>query len=192
MSDPQVPPPIPQAPQSPLAAPAPAPVPPYAAPVPPTTASAYSPPPGAYLQPAQGYQKVGGDYTPPAAGKKSGTPGVVGLVLSLLVLIVPGIIAGITGFAIGEGLDVYLMENGEGLDFLAPVRSEVFLAEVTFWIATPIGITAFVLGIIGARRVRRARGAGIAAIVLSAVAALSYAAVGTLAFVGGVTAAVVA
>ncbi len=179
-----MPPPVPQAPHPPFAPAGPPPqtgyapqpgYPPPGYPAPPV----YAPPPGAYAAGPAGYQQIGGPYTPPAPGAPASSAiGVWALVLALIALIVPSVMAWVTGFAIGAGIgesDLLMLgeSDPDSLAFLAPVRDQVLWAEIAFWGGTVLGLWALVQGIVAIAR-RRGRGQGIGAVVLAVVASGSY------------------
>ncbi|QTV79902.1 hypothetical protein [Microbacterium sp. NIBRBAC000506063] len=112
MSDPQLPPPVPQAPYPPFGQSS-APsggqhaLPPQGFPQPPQgQPPVYSPPAGAYAAGPTGYHGVGGPYTPPTpvSPKASSAIGVWALILALIALIVPSVVGGVAGFEMGMRL----------------------------------------------------------------------------------------
>ncbi len=140
------------------------------------------PPPGYYVPPAGAYAAGPNGY-PPYAGYPAPTPakggaalGVVALILALVALILPTIIAGSAGFAIGFGLGeegLVAAERTSGLHALAPVRGAVLWAEIAFWFGTVLGIWALVQGAIAIAR-RRGRVPGITAVVIAFLAVGVY------------------
>lgn len=169
MTDPQLPPygSVPPAPPIPPA--------PGYQPVPP--APAYQTPPGAYDAPVGGYSApLGGYQAPQTSPPKSAVLGVIALTLSLVAAVVAPILAGVSGYQIGFVLPTvmqYVDESTSDLSFLAPVRDQVLMGEIGFWIGALVGITAIVLGITAIAK-RRGRGVGIAALILSVLAPLIF------------------
>lgn len=163
MTDPQFPPPVPQAPgfQAPAA-------PGYPAP----PAPAHQAPPGAYPAPVGGYGAPAGAYAasdgPLSSQPKSSVLGLVAFALSILAAVVASIVAGIAGYQIGFTLPTVAQQidgTTSDLSFLAPVREQVLMGEVSFWLGTLAGIAAIVLGIMAIVK-RAGRAWGITALVL--------------------------
>lgn len=108
---------------------------------------------------------------PPARRRRLGAIALTAALVALL----GGAVAGATAlYAIGLGAGPGIENAGttierSGLAFLTPVRGWVLMAEITFWVATALGITALVLGIVATAR-NRGRGTGIAAIGIAAIA----------------------
>ena len=152
MTDPQLPPPAPYTP------------------VPP--APAYQTPPGAYPAPVGGYGAPAGTYQPPqTAAAGSVALGVVAFVLSVVAGVVAPIIGGIGGYQIGYGLPSvmqYVDPSTSDLSFLSPVRDQVLVGEIGFWVGTVSGLTAIVLGIIAIAK-RRGRVWGIVSLILAGI-----------------------
>ncbi|WP_083511283.1 hypothetical protein [Microbacterium sp. XT11] len=191
MTDPQLPPsgalpPVPPAPQPPAAQP-PAPQYPGYAQAPGTTPSpsvqpAYAPtvqtpPPGAYQVPVGGYPAPSGGYAVPEPGKPTGSGmfGVLAFVFGLIAGIVAPIVIGFLGVEIGTRIPAGIDAGNTDrlLEVLSPARDQVLWAEITFWIATVLGIAAIVLGILSIRA-RRSRGLGITGLVLAVLGPLLY------------------
>lgn len=158
----------------PEAAPAQTP-PPGAPPLPtaqPATPGYYAPPAGAYVAPAGGYQQYPGAYGRPAAPAGAKGLGTVALILALAALIIPTIIAAVTGYTIGAELGergIETLGRTSDLSMLTKVRDSVLWAEIAFWLGTALGIWAIVQGFIAIGK-RRGRGAGIAAVIIAFVA----------------------
>ncbi|KNY06347.1 hypothetical protein AKH00_11295 [Microbacterium sp. GCS4] len=154
-------------------------------PVPPASAPAGFPapgaptpqaaPPGAYQVPVGGYAPSPGGYqVPEVPARKSGFLGILALVLAIVAGVVVPIVAGVAGFEIGvripSGIDT---NDPELLSTLSPARDQVLWAEIAFWAGTVLGIAAIVIGILGIVR-RQGRGAGIAALVVAAIAPVIF------------------
>lgn len=156
-----------------------APAPGYSAPTPGYSAptGAYSPPPAMGTPPygAPVAQTYG--VAPAAPVKRSNVLGIVALVASLFVLIVVPILtygpAHAIGAFIGQPAIALALDNSDDLSVLAPVRGDVLMAEVWFWVGTLVGIAALVLGIVAIAK-RAGRGMGITAIILSVLAPIGY------------------
>lgn len=163
MTDPQFPPPVPQAPgfQAPAA-------PGYPAPPAPT----HQPPPGAYPAPVGGYGSPAGAYAPSGEPRssqpKSAVLGLVAFALSILAAVVASIVAGVAGYQIGFTLPTVMQQidgTTSDLSFLAPVREQVLMGEVSFWLGTLAGIAAIALGIMAIVK-RAGRAWGITALIV--------------------------
>ncbi|MCE7482234.1 hypothetical protein AB0301_07155 [Microbacterium profundi] len=162
MTDPQFPPPVPQAPgHQPPAAPGY-----HAAPAPTPT---YQAPPGAYSAPVGGYGAPTGAYQPSdAPQQKSSALGIVAFALSIVAAVVAPIVAGAAGYQIGFRLPTVMQQidgSTSDLSFLAPVRDQVLMGEVSFWLGTLAGIAAIVLGIMAIVK-RAGRAWGVTALIL--------------------------
>jgi len=109
----------------------------------------------------------------PAPKQRSGL-GVVALILALAAAVAATAVLAIASFQIGAGIgpriETLAARPGE-LGFLTPVREWVLAAEIAFWTGTVLGIASLILGIVATVK-RRGRGAGIAAIVFSAIGPL--------------------
>jgi hypothetical protein len=165
--------------------PAPAPQPPAYAPAAGTVPSgqpAYAPatqapPPGAYQVPVGGYSEPAGAYAVPQAGARTGSGvfGVLALVFGIIAGIIAPIVIGVLGVEIGTripaGIDTGNTERL--LAILSPARDQVLWAEITFWVATILGIAAIVLGILSIRAKQR-RGLGITGLVLAVLGPVLY------------------
>ena len=125
-------------------------------------------PPGAYQVPVGGYDAPAGAYqAPPSGEKKSGLLGILALILSIVAAVVTPIVVGIAGFEIGRRLPGgFDTTDPDFLSVLSPARDQVLWAELSFWTGTVLGIAAIVIGILAIRK-KQARGAGIAALVVS-------------------------
>lgn len=176
MTDPQLPPPSPNGSVPPVP-PAPGYQAPPAAPVYPSPSGAhpapadpaYQAPPGAYPAPVGGYGAPAGAYRPATpAQSKSSVLGIVAFALSVLAAVVASIIGGAAGYQIGFNLPTAMQQLNEStsdLSFLAPVRDQVLMGEVSFWLGTLAGIAAIVLGIMAIAK-RAGRAWGITALIL--------------------------
>lgn len=168
MTDPQFPPPVPQAPgHQPPTAPGY-----HAAPAP-----TYQAPPGAYPAPVGGYSAPGGAYQAPApAQPKSSALGIVAFALSIVAAIVASIIGGAAAYQIGYKLPTAVDQVGNStndLSFLAPVRDQVLMGEISFWLGTLTGIAAIVLAIMAIVK-RAGRAWGITALILGVIGPLIF------------------
>lgn len=119
----------------------------------------------------------------------SRTLGVVALALVLTALIVPALAGGIAGYAVGAGAGSELAESPitSGWDWrmLSPVRDQVLLGEIAFWLGTLLGTWALVQGMVAVSR-RRGRGYGIAAVVVAVLAPAVFAVLTWTALAAGV------
>lgn len=144
MTDPQLPPPPPQ----------------------------YQTPPGAYGAPVGGYSAPAGAYqVPQPAQPKSAALGVISFVLSIVAAVVSSIIVGIAGYQVGHGLPTIMNDIDSAtsdLSFLSPVRDQVLMGEIAFWVGTLAGIAAIVLGIMAIAK-RQGRVWGIIALILAVI-----------------------
>lgn len=129
-------------------------------------------PPGAYAAPVGGYPAAQGAYTPPVeTAPRSRAMGVVAGFLGLVAAVVAPIIGAIAGYQIGYGLPSVIDSisvTTDDLSVLAPVRDQVLLGEIGFWVGTLAGIAAIVFGIISIVK-RSGRGWGITGLVLGVV-----------------------
>lgn len=133
-------------------------------------APGYQAPPGAYPAPVGGYAApAAGAYQPPAAPQpKSSMTGIVAFSLSIIAAVVASIIGGFAGYQIGFGLPTVAQQisrSTSDLSFLAPVRDQVLMGEISFWLGTLAGIAAIVLGIMAIAK-RAGRAWGITALIL--------------------------
>jgi hypothetical protein len=130
---------------------------------------AHQAPPGAYAAPVGGYSATAGAYQPSAAPQpKSPTLGIVAFALSILAAVVASVIAGAAGYQIGFTLPTVVQQidgTTNDLSFLAPVREQVLMGEVSFWLGTLAGIAAIVLGIMAIVK-RAGRAWGITALII--------------------------
>ncbi|KDA06032.1 hypothetical protein DC31_12390 [Microbacterium sp. CH12i] len=183
MTDPQLPPPapygsVPPVPQAPASAPqappayqAPPAAPAYhqAAPL----EQNYQTPPGAYSAPVGGYGAPPDGFQPSAqAAPKAAVLGIVAFGLSLIAAVVSSIIIGIAGYQIGFNLPTAvddLSTSNNDLSFLSPVRDQVLMGEISFWVGTLAGISAIVFGIMAIVK-RQGRGWGIAGLIIGVIA----------------------
>lgn len=154
MTDPQLPPPSPYG---------------SAPPVPP--APSYQTPPGAYTAPVGGYSTPQGAYQAPvqAPAPRSAMLGILSFVLALVAVVVAPIIAGIAGYEMGFRLPSVAADVSAAtsdLSIFSPVRDQVLLGEIGFWVGTLTGIAAIVLGIVAIAK-RRGRVWGVIALVLA-------------------------
>ena len=164
MTDPQLPPPVPQAPAfHPPAAPS------HQTPPMPT----YQAPPGAYPAPIGGYAASAGPYAPSGPPpQKSPTLGIVAFALSVVAAVVAPLLVGIAGYQIGFTLPSVMSSissTTDDLSFLSPVRDQVLMGELSFWGGTVAGIAAVVLGIVAIVK-RKGRGWAITALIVGVVA----------------------
>jgi hypothetical protein len=121
--------------------------------------------------------------TPDAASAHSSARralGVVALVLAVIATVGAACGAAIAGFGIGLGTGREIAMRPLSTDFdwsvLAPVRDQVLLAEVSFWLGTAIGVWALVQGVIALVK-GRGRGWAIAAVVVAALGPIVFFAV---------------
>lgn len=188
MTDPQLPPPSPNGSMPPApgshvppgygAAPTSGDVPPVPsapgnyAPTPPTyQAPTYQAPPGAYPAPVGGYSAPAGAYQPSAPPQpRSSALGLVSFALSIVAAVVASIIGAAAAYQIGFRLPTVMQEvnDSSDLSFLSPVRDQVLMGEVSFWVGTLAGIAAIVLGIMAIAK-RAGRAWGITALVLGVI-----------------------
>lgn len=174
-------PPVYQAPPAQAPAPAyptPPPAPGYPAPsyqAPP--ASVPQAPPGAYTAPVGGYGAPAGAYQSPApAPRKPATLGIIAFVVGIVAAVVAPILGGISGYQVGFGLPSVMNQIdrvSDDLSFLSPVRDQVLLGEIGFWLGTLAGIAAIVVGIMAIAK-RQGRGWGITALILGVIGAAIF------------------
>lgn len=141
------------------------PVPPGAYPAP---IGGYPAPVGGYPAPAAGYAPTGGYQPPVASQPKSPVLGIVAFALSIIATAVASIIGGSAGYQIGFRLPTVTQQvdaTTSDLSFLAPVRDQVLMGEISFWLGTLAGIAAIVLAIMAIVK-RAGRAWGITALVL--------------------------
>lgn len=131
---------------------------------------AYQAPPGAYGAPVGGYSAPSGAYqAPPVAGQGPSTLGIFSFALSIVAAVVASIIVGIAGYQVGFGLPTVMNDIDAAtsdLSFLSPVRDQVLMGEIAFWVGALAGIAAIVLGIIAIVK-RQGRVWGIVALILA-------------------------
>lgn len=129
-------------------------------------------PPGAYAAPVGGYPAAQGAYTPPVdTAPRSKAIGVVAGILGLVAAVVAPVIGAVAGYQIGYGLPSVIdgiSVTTDDLSVLAPVRDQVLLGEIGFWVGTLAGIAAIVFGIVSIVK-RSGRGWGITGLVLGVV-----------------------
>lgn len=105
----------------------------------------------------------------PAPTRRS-TAGIVAFVLGVIACIVVPIIGSVAAFAIGAGADIASLGGFDGSsipwEILSPVRDQVLLGEVAFWVGTVCGTWALVQGVVAIVR-GTGRGWAIAAVVLA-------------------------
>src|SRR5690606_31574424 len=130
-------------------------------------------PPGAYAAPVGGYAAPEGMYQSPSpAEKKPATLGIVAFALGIVAAVVAPILGGISGYQVGFGLPSVASQIDrvtDDLAFLSPVRDQVLLGEIGFWVGTLAGIAAIVLGIMAIVK-RQGRGWGIAGLIVGVIA----------------------
>jgi hypothetical protein len=133
--------------------------------------------PGAYAPPA-GYALPAGYGGQPAASGAAGRGlGVVAFVLAAVATVGAALGGAIAAFAIGLGAGREIAMRPFTGDFdwavLAPVRNQVLLAEVSFWLGTALGVWALVQGIIALVK-GRGRPWAVAAIVVAALGPIVF------------------
>ncbi|MBD7956898.1 hypothetical protein H9651_04560 [Microbacterium sp. Sa4CUA7] len=154
MSDqqPPAPAPFPTSPQTPHAAPPP-----------------YAPHGAMFAAPYRGPVPAPVPTGPPPV--RSAALGIVALVLALAATVVGSFVAAIAAVEIGEvsGAAVTAGTSAGGIPWasLAPVRGAVLVGEVTFWLATVLGVWALAQAIVAIVQ-GRGRGAAIAAVIIAA------------------------
>lgn len=140
-------------------------------------APAHQAPPGAYPAPVGGYEVASGAYQPPAPSQpKSSVLGLVAFALSIIAAVVASIVGGAAGYQIGFTLPTVMDQidpSTNDLSFLAPVRDQVLMGEVSFWLGTLAGIAAIVIGIMAIAK-RAGRAWGITALILGVVGPLVF------------------
>lgn len=179
---------VPPVAPAPWAAPGAAPFGPPAGYVPPAaphaTTPGYAPPVGYAVPPVAGQPTAAPYAAPPYAGALAAPRdaggrglGVTALVLSLVATVGAAIAVAVAGFGIGMGAGREIALNPIDADFdwsmLAPVRDQVLLGEIAFWLGTVIGVWALVQGIVAIVK-NRGRGAGIAAVVIAALGPIVF------------------
>ncbi|WP_309067365.1 hypothetical protein [Microbacterium sp.] len=143
------------------------------------------PAPGGYAAPYVAPQDTRFAQALQAPGPRpSAALGTVALILSLVATVGGSVVLAVALAAIGAGVGPSLqtLTAGTGLEILTPVRDMVLVAEIAVWGGSALGVWALIQGIIAVVK-RRGRGAGIAAIIISAVGPVIA---GTAAFVGAV------
>jgi len=92
--------------------------------------------------------------------------------------VVAPIAASVASWQIGVGVGAEQASRPASTQFdplvFVPVRDWVLLGEVSFWLGTLFGVWALVQGIVAIAK-KRGRGAGIAAVVLSAIGPFGFA-----------------
>lgn len=130
---------------------------------------AYHAPPGSYAAPVGGYSAPDGAYqAPQQPAPQTAVRGVIAFVLSIVAAALMPILGGIAGYQIGVALPTVADDIDEAtsdLSFLSPVRDQVLMGEIGFWIGTLAGLAAIVLGIIAMVK-RQGRVWGIIAVIL--------------------------
>ncbi|WP_260980551.1 hypothetical protein [Microbacterium paludicola] len=137
----------------------------------------YANPPGAYAAPVGGYSAPSGAYQPTAPAPKRGRVlGVVAFVLAIVAAVVAPIVGGAAGYSIGFELPSVMERldaSTSDLSFLSPVRDQVLMGEISFWLGTLAGIAAIVLGIMAIVK-RAGRAFGITGLVIAVVGPIIF------------------
>jgi hypothetical protein len=124
-----------------------------------------------YAQPAPGV------YAPPPPPVRRRTLGVVARLVAVITVPVASVVGAIAGWRVGLGTGKELAGRPRGaavdLSVLTPVRYDVLLGEVAFWVATALGVWAVVQGIVAIVRAR-GRGQGIAAVIVAGLGPLVF------------------
>lgn len=141
------------------------------------SAPEYQAPPGAYPAPVGGYSAPAGPYQAPTPSQpKSSVLGIVSFVLAIVAAVVAPIVGGAAAYQIGFKLPSAMQQLNEStsdLSFLAPVRDQVLMGEISFWLGTLTGIAAIVLGIMAIVK-RAGRAWGITALILGVIGPLIF------------------
>lgn len=130
---------------------------------------------------------VGTLLAPPPATRRGRPLGTWALMLALIAGVLASAVAGFVAFRIARGAGPGLLGAGPAtidLRVLSPVRDLVLVGEITFWIATVVGVTAVAMGIVATVR-GSGRGTGIAAIVIGVLGPVVFGIFVALALVGG-------
>lgn len=133
---------------------------------------------------------VGTLLAPPPLRRRARPLGTWGLLLSLAAAVLASAVGGFAAFSTARGAGPGLQTvTSATLDWrvLSPVRDVVLLGEVAFWAGTVLGVAALVLGIVAAAR-GAGRGAGIAAIVISALGPFVFGGLVAIGLVAGLAA----
>ncbi|GAA1545338.1 hypothetical protein HD600_000325 [Microbacterium ginsengiterrae] len=137
----------------------------------------YANPPGAYAAPVGGYSAPSGAYQLTAPAPKRGRVlGVVAFVLAIVAAVVAPIVGGAAGYSIGFELPSVMERldaSTSDLSFLSPVRDQVLMGEISFWLGTLAGIAAIVLGIMAIVK-RAGRAFGITGLVIAVVGPIIF------------------
>ncbi|MDI6944100.1 hypothetical protein QMO46_11405 [Microbacterium barkeri] len=133
-------------------------------------------PSGAYLYPPTAPYQQPGDprfaaMVEAPVPAPSAALGRVALLLALVALVGGTLVIGVCCFLVGvqAGRTDFAAATEFDWSLLTPVRDAVLTGEITAWVATSLGVWALIQGIVAIAR-RRGRGAGIAAVVIAAVA----------------------
>ena len=92
--------------------------------------------------------------------------------LSIVAALVASIIGGAAAYQIGFRLPSVadnITSSTSDLSFLSPVRDQVLMGEISFWLGTMAGIAAIVLGIMAIAK-RAGRAWGITALIIGVIA----------------------
>ena len=133
--------------------------------------------PGVYAPPVGYVLPAGYGAQPPASGPERRGLGVVAFVLAAVATVGAALGGAIAAFAIGLGAGRESAMRPFTGDFdwavLAPVRNQVLLAEVSFWLGTVLGVWALVQGIIALVK-DRGRPWAVVAIVVAALGPIVF------------------
>jgi hypothetical protein len=129
---------------------------------------------------------------PPA--RRSPAAGVIALVAGLLAAVGAPVVAAFAAFQVGRGTgwsSIGSIDSVTGLGFLSPVRDQVLVGELSFWIGTALGVWALVQGIV-AIVTARGRVPAVIAVVVAALGPVIFFTVVAIAIGSGVEAYVAA
>ncbi|MFJ4038103.1 hypothetical protein ACIPVB_08440 [Microbacterium sp. NPDC090007] len=129
-----------------------------------------------------------GSLTGPPTARRRGRPvGTWALLLAIVATVLASAVGGFAAYRVARGAAPGVTETTTfDWRILSPVRDLVLVGEVSFWSGTVIGIAALVLGIVAIAR-RAGRGAGIAAVVVSALGPAVFALLIVIAAVAGLS-----